>query len=290
MLSYQTKYQLKSFAMRNYFILRTVIAVFLIATSFFIIALLNYLDDNSIGSFSENLMSILVYLTAPSSLDLFFSNSWTIITSFFCYSNYFQLLSDALLILISGNLFLQFLSQKKMIWSLVWGHLIAFLFFIMPTTLFSQLDPALLADNSLGLSGAAYGILFTAIAYRPNFKIPILKYEISLQTIAIVLLALNILSINKLNFLTISSHFGGAIAGIILGIGYGKQWIPIFGKKKMTYSYGNKTRRPIQDDEYNAKRADEERILNKILDKISKSGYDHLSEEEKKFLFNFKRK
>ena len=46
----------------------------------------------------------------------------------------------------------------------------------------------------------------------------------------------------------------------------------------------------MTDDQYNERRVEEEHKINKILDKISKSGYDNLSAEEKEFLFKFKRK
>ena len=42
------------------------------------------------------------------------------------------------------------------------------------------------------------------------------------------------------------------------------------------------------DYEYNARKRNEEKEINKILDKISKSGYDSLSSEEKKTLFKHK--
>ena len=40
------------------------------------------------------------------------------------------------------------------------------------------------------------------------------------------------------------------------------------------------------DDEFNAARAERGERLDAILDKISKHGYDHLSPEEKRFLFD----
>jgi hypothetical protein len=42
----------------------------------------------------------------------------------------------------------------------------------------------------------------------------------------------------------------------------------------------------MSDDEYNADRKDREARLDAILDKISKHGYDHLSPEDKRFLFD----
>jgi hypothetical protein len=43
--------------------------------------------------------------------------------------------------------------------------------------------------------------------------------------------------------------------------------------------------RPLSDDEYNAERAEKQKKMDAILDKISKRGYDSLTPEEKQFLF-----
>ena len=50
-------------------------------------------------------------------------------------------------------------------------------------------------------------------------------------------------------------------------------------KIKVTYS------RPKNDFEYNTNKAEHQEIINKILDKISKGGYDSLTKEEKEILF-----
>ena len=41
----------------------------------------------------------------------------------------------------------------------------------------------------------------------------------------------------------------------------------------------------MSDEEFNAEKVERQRQLDAILDKISKHGYDHLSAEEKRFLF-----
>ena len=42
---------------------------------------------------------------------------------------------------------------------------------------------------------------------------------------------------------------------------------------------------PRNDGEYNRQRAEKERNVDAILDKVSKSGYGSLTDEEKEFLF-----
>lgn len=44
--------------------------------------------------------------------------------------------------------------------------------------------------------------------------------------------------------------------------------------------------RPLTDDEFNNIRVAKEKKMNSILDKISKTGYDSLSQNEKNFLNN----
>jgi hypothetical protein len=52
-------------------------------------------------------------------------------------------------------------------------------------------------------------------------------------------------------------------------------------KLKVTY----KSKNPINDFDYNKQKKGEQEKINQILDKISKSGYDSLSKDEKETLF-----
>ena len=61
--------------------------------------------------------------------------------------------------------------------------------------------------------------------------------------------------------------------------------VPFQKKKSQQSSRGG---RPMSDEEYNRRRAADQKRVDAILDKISRSGYDTLSKEEKEFLFKFK--
>ena len=58
----------------------------------------------------------------------------------------------------------------------------------------------------------------------------------------------------------------------------------------VAYSSKNKTNKKKSDADYNRERASNQRKMDEILDKISKSGYDSLSKEEKEILFKFSNK
>jgi hypothetical protein len=97
------------------------------------------------------------------------------------------------------------------------------------------------------------------------------------------------------------AHIGGAIFGLsyILVMRKGMnfsgvfnlRWIKgTFGKKrsrmKVEYTSGrNEGKRPLTDDEYNLLKAERQKKIDSILDKISKSGYESLTTEEKDLLF-----
>ncbi len=56
-------------------------------------------------------------------------------------------------------------------------------------------------------------------------------------------------------------------------------------KKKMRVAYRSNPTQRMSDREYNLKKKAEKENINIILDKISKSGYDSLSKQEKEILF-----
>jgi hypothetical protein len=60
----------------------------------------------------------------------------------------------------------------------------------------------------------------------------------------------------------------------------------LFKKKEHPFKKVYKNDVPKSDYDYNLKKKKEEEIIDKILGKISKSGYDSLTKKEKEILFN----
>ena len=95
------------------------------------------------------------------------------------------------------------------------------------------------------------------------------------------------------------AHLGGMLFGFFLILYWNKGnrffrfKMPKF-KKKQNYKYTissnyNYESHHLSDEEYNYQKKLNEEKINRILDKISKNGYDSLSREEKEFLFSQKR-
>jgi hypothetical protein len=93
------------------------------------------------------------------------------------------------------------------------------------------------------------------------------------------------------------SHLGGALMGYLFIVQYKKgidlskginrffDWLSSLfkssPKSKMKVAY----KRKVSDEEFNYNKKVEQEHIDKILDKISKSGYESLSKSEKEMLF-----
>ena len=98
------------------------------------------------------------------------------------------------------------------------------------------------------------------------------------------------------------AHLGGMLFGLILILYWKKHGVSgpnfdfkgwfqrmkdKFGKNRLKYTRYEEVKEevPRNDGEYNRQRAEKERNVDAILDKVSKSGYGSLTDEEKEFLF-----
>ena len=119
-----------------------------------------------------------------------------------------------------------------------------------------------------------------------------------MKHIALIFVAIDILSIPAGNAGGHIAHLGGAFWGFIYAFSLkrGGDIYSMFERIKMPESGAKKSKtkfdtsrpetgRPLNDDIYRAKRAASQEEIDRILDKISKSGYTSLSKEEKEMLF-----
>lgn len=170
--------------------------------------------------------------------------------------------------------------------------------------------------TTVGASGACYGILLAFGMLYPEQRIMLLippipmkaKYFVFAYAV-IELVSAFASSSNIAHF----AHLGGMLFGWLLlrywkrrnyfGYGtagsYGNGWQNTEARKPSLWQQlKNKFQKPKMrpsggrafhaetDYEYNLRKKQEEERLDRILDKIKKSGYDSLTREEKDFLFN----
>lgn len=146
--------------------------------------------------------------------------------------------------------------------------------------------------TTVGASGAVYGILLAFGMMWPNSRI-YLYFLIPIKTKWFVLIygLLELFSgFSSVDNVAHFAHVGGMLFGLLLILYWknksngGSRFKMRFNKK----SSGDSRQR--SDWDYNKERRDEDRRTDEILDKISKGGYDSLTEEEKEFLFKQSKK
>ncbi|MCL2597903.1 MAG: rhomboid family intramembrane serine protease [Paludibacter sp.] len=157
---------------------------------------------------------------------------------------------------------------------------------------------------TIGASGAVFGILLAFGMTFPNAPLMIIPFPFPIKAKYLVIgyglieLSMGFANLSGDNVAHFA-HLGGMLFGIVLilywrkkngnfmsGNSWNQPWTNkitnIFKRKpKMTVH-----KRPETDEEYNARKADESKEIDRILDKIKHFGYDSLSAEEKKKLFD----
>ena len=113
--------------------------------------------------------------------------------------------------------------------------------------------------------------------------------------LAIAFVVIDLLSISAENPGGHIAHLGGALFGFVYGfilrksLGKPTESKRKQRKPKMEYTpyeeIHDEPQAPRSDEEYNRQKAEKERDVDAILDKIAKDGYASLTPEEKEFLF-----
>lgn len=153
----------------------------------------------------------------------------------------------------------------------------------------------------LGASTSVLAIV-AATAYRePNYPIQLLLFgTVRLKYLALIVIGMDLLFITSANAGGHIAHVGGALAGLWFAASLNKGidivlWINksldiLFSllsfkprKPKMKVHYGTGREK---DYDYNARKKAQSDELDRILDKLKKSGYESLTAEEKKSLFD----
>ena len=148
--------------------------------------------------------------------------------------------------------------------------------------------------TTVGASGAVYGILLAFGMMWPNSRIYIyFAIPIKAKWFVIIYGLIELFSgFSSIDNVAHFAHLGGMIFGLGLILYWRYKagiWDPKFNIRfNKNNDFGGS--RPKSDWDYNKERAEDQKKTDEILDKISKGGYDSLTDEEKEFLFRQSKK
>ena len=229
------------------------------------------------------------WFSLSSSLSIFIKQPWTLVTYGFFHANFPHILFNLIFLYYIGNLFLNFFSKKQFINYYILGIIVGGVAYLL-------LNPG---GYLIGASAGIMAILVGIATKIPTYEIRLrLIGGVKLWIIALIYIVISLAGLDGLNSGGNIAHLGGALIGFIYtkqlenGTDIGK-WIEnsinyFTNLFKPTTKSSLKTvhkKRTVKRKSPVKKTSDKQRKIDKILDKISKSGYDSLSKEEKDFLF-----
>ncbi len=238
------------------------------------------------------------WLGISSNVHVVLHRPWTLITYMFLHFDFLHILFNMIVLYVGGRLFSDFIGQDRLTATYLLGGLAGALFYIVSFNVFPVFEEVVAFSLAIGASASVLAIFIAIAAYMPNYQLPLLLFgRIRLKYIAIFFVVLDLISIDHGNPGGHLAHLGGALWGytyarllrsgrdpaMVLGF-YLEKLVRVFRKKPaMRVEYTRE--RYVSDEEYNKQRAERQKKIDHILDKISKHGYDSLTREEKQLLF-----
>lgn len=227
---------------------------------------------------------------------------WSLLSYGFFHGGFIHLIFNMISLYYLGILFQTFFNQKQFFAVYMLGVVFSGLMYLVSYMVF----PALLSQvvPMVGASGAIMAILWATAGYAPQMQIRLpLIGGVRLWQIAMVFVVLDLIQLPYQNTGGHIAHLGGAFFGYMFSfqLKKGNDWSVPFNsyigriqslvKPKKKSPFVKVHRNDTTSYSTNAKRdpsvgkSKNQQQIDDILDKISKSGYDSLSKEEKDFLF-----
>ena len=145
-------------------------------------------------STAEGHQNILVnWMAVPASLPMLMIKPWTLFTYMFTQENFFHLFFNMIVLYFGGQLFVQFLGSRRMLFTYIAGGLMGAAFYIAAYNIFTVFHDAVQDSLALGSSAAVLAILVAAATYYPNHSVMLF-----LLSIPNLFWLINILPVNDL--------------------------------------------------------------------------------------------
>ncbi len=221
---------------------------------------------------------------------------WTLITYAFLHASFWHLFFNMMVLNFTSRLFLTFFTQKQFLGLYLLSSIFAGLTFVC---IYYFLG---IQSNIVGASAAVMAILVAATTYQPLMEIRLfLLGNVKLWHLTAVILLLDAMQIATDNSGGHISHLAGAAFGFIyikllqngtdlsiIVTNIVDFFVNLFQPKKKTpfkKVHVNPRKPNINSQSKIVIKDKSQQQIDEILDKISQSGYDSLTAEEKEFLF-----
>ena len=232
------------------------------------------------------------WLAVSSDPNVLLYNPWTLLTYAFMHYGFLHLFFNMMVLNFSSRLFLTFFTQKQYLGLYILSAIFAGLCFAVSFYFLHQ------SSTMVGASAAIMALLVAATTYQPLMELRLLLIGyVKLWHVTAVILLLDLLQIQIDNTGGHIAHLSGAFFGYIYIklLQNGTDLSKIVDK--ITTFFDRKKPTPFKKVHVNPRKPAVKKVskivvkdktqqqIDEILDKISQSGYDSLTSEEKEFLF-----
>lgn len=233
-------------------------------------------------------------LMLPASFTTFITQPWSLISYFFLHLGFTHILWNMLFLYWFGKIIQDNIGNNAVISLYVLGGIIGGLSYMALFNIIPYYDNRISESLMLGASAGVFSIVAGSATLLPNYTFYLLFLgPVRIKYIALFYILLSFLDVTGSNAGGEIAHLGGAMIGYLFirqlqnGVNMGEGVINIvnfFNKDKNKKSEQKSS--PTEETKYDISQDE----IDKILDKISESGYSSLSKNEKEKLFNASKK
>lgn len=253
-----------------------------------------------LGSFFFKLSpsTLVSWFVLPTSFLEIVCQPWSFVTYAFLHAGFWHLFWNMYLLYWFGLYVLNLFTSKRFLTIYLLGAINGGLFYVLAYNLFPVFNN--ISSNLMGASAAVLAIVIFIATYTPDAMVRIFTFRIKLWQIGLVMVLLDLFQLpSSGNAGGLIAHMGGAIFGYVYAIQLKKGndigiWFENFMDllvnlfKSNKYKHFKQVHKTKQSAPKNTKRnptTNHQIKIDRILDKIGKSGYDSLTKAEKDFLF-----
>jgi len=252
--------------------------------------------------FATQPATLMEWFSLPTDFGILVLQIWSVVTYSFLHFDFWHIFWNMLVLYWFGEGVLNLFTEKRFLTIYLLGAICGGVLFVAAYHLFPVLNGQL--GYLIGASAAVRAIVIFIATYTPKAEVRLIFFNIKLWQIGLFVVLSDLVQIpTSDNSGGLIAHMGGAILGYIyadqlkkgkdIGLGFEKfmdSVVTLFQfRKKSPLKTVYKTKKTKvssvqKESAYRTKKANQAQI-DAILDKISKSGYDSLTKQEKDFLF-----
>jgi membrane associated rhomboid family serine protease len=242
------------------------------------------------------LETIVLQLSLPAAPEELLKQPWSLITYMFLHWEFLHILFNMLILYWTGRLFIEYLGNDKFWATYILGGISGALFYLAAYNFFPVFTDMTGGSRLMGASAGVIAILVAIATLVPDYLVHLLIFgAVRLKYIALIAVIVYTIRIPDGNAGGELSHLGGALFGFVMikQLRRGRDltgWLTgLFSRKgrarKVPMEVVSRKSRRSEEERYKASQQATQEAIDRILDKINKSGFDSLTREEKEILY-----